>query len=59
MSLKEMQLIKLELEEINNTYRQTFALSARLDLVERVGKLLALLGSEVPADNPKDASFPI
>lgn len=43
MSLKDLEAIKREFEDINRAYRQAFTDQARLELIERVKKLLATL----------------
>jgi hypothetical protein len=43
MTLQELERIKKEFEEINRIYRQTFAHKDRLELVERVKKLMSVL----------------
>ncbi len=45
MTLRELEQIKKEFEEINRVYRETFSYSGRLDLVERVKKLMSVLNS--------------
>ena len=43
MTLQELEAVKKEFEEINKKYRETFSHAGRLDLVERVKKLMSFL----------------
>ena len=43
MSIQDLEKIKEEFESINAIYRQTFSFQARLDLLERVKRLLSLI----------------
>jgi len=43
MSIKDLETIREEFERINFSYRQTFTLAARLDLLERVKKLITVI----------------
>ena len=43
MSLKDLERIKEEFEAINKTYRQTFSNQGRLELIERVKKLVSAI----------------
>jgi hypothetical protein len=55
MTLKDLEQIKEELEHINQSYRKSFSFQARLDLLERVEKLVtALKGFEGVEGNITD-----
>jgi hypothetical protein len=57
MTLKDLEQIKEELEHINQSYRKSFSFQARLDLLERVEKLVtALKGFEGVEGNITDRS---
>ena len=43
MSLSDLEAVKKELEEITQIYRKTFGAERRLELIERVKKLMALI----------------
>jgi hypothetical protein len=43
MSLKDLRKIKEEFEKINALYRRTFSTKERLDLLERVKRLLTII----------------
>ncbi len=43
MSIKDLESIKEEFERINLSYRQTFTLAERLELLERVKKLMTVI----------------
>ena len=45
MSIQDLQRITEEFESINKSYRQTFSFQARLDLLERVKRLLSTIQS--------------
>jgi hypothetical protein len=50
MTLQELTLLKKEFEEINLRYRQTFSSHGRLELVERVMKLMSVLNLNLNLD---------
>jgi hypothetical protein len=43
LTLKDLRAVKEEFEEINRHYRQAFTPQARLELVERVKKLMSVI----------------
>jgi hypothetical protein len=43
MSIKDLEMIREEFERINDSYRRTFSTAARLDLLERVKKLMTAI----------------
>jgi hypothetical protein len=43
MSIKDLEAVREELERINFSYRNTFSATARLDLLERVKKLMTVI----------------
>ena len=43
MSIKDLEEIREEFERINSSYRHTFSAAARLDLLERVKKLMTVI----------------
>jgi hypothetical protein len=55
LKLTDLERVRREFEEINKTFRQTFTIQSRLELIDRVKKLLSVMNEyEVTDKSRKD-----
>jgi hypothetical protein len=53
LTLKDLELVRKEFEDINLTFRQTFTIQARMELIERVKKLVSVIREYEEVDKSK------